>query len=114
VATKRTPIRRASQWKITSRAVDQFRRMVTAYDACACTDGCCLHCDLFWAAHSILHRELGLKPGHWPAFEFPYAACPYPEGSTAAVEWQLNRDRRPEAFEIYDALARAAKEEDER
>ena len=99
MATKRTPINRPARRQITPAAVAAFRAMQAATTA-----------EAYWDAHSVLHRELGLKPWHWPAIEHPDDQCPYPAGSTAAAEWQRRRDARPEAFALFEALAEAAAE----
>jgi hypothetical protein len=92
---KRKPKTRIPQ--ITPAALEAFKRMEAAK-----TD------DEWWAAHSILHKELGLPPWEWPAFEIPGAECPYPAGSHPAQHWADTRARRPQAFELYRALARSA------
>ena len=86
-------------FQITPGALDAFRKM----EAPNCTS------DDWWAAHSILHDELKLKPWDWPAFEHPDEKCPYPDGCEAARHWQAQRDGRPEAFELYRELVRASK-----
>ena len=37
-----------------------------------------------------------------------FEKCPYPAGCFAAQQWKSDRDRRPEAFELYRALKKAA------
>jgi hypothetical protein len=55
----------------------------------------------------MLHDELGLFPWQWPAFEYPDALCPYPDGCEAAKQWQRKRDenawvrsRRPKCCKL--------------
>ena len=92
---RRKPKTRIPQ--ISPEAVGAFKRMEAAKTS-----------DEWWAAHSILHDELKLKPWEWPAFEVPGADCPYPAGTHAARYWADTRARRPEAFELYRALLEAA------
>ena len=63
--------------------------------------------DFWWAAHSVLHRELALKPWQWPAFEYPDEPCPCPAFSHAAGKRRSDRAERPEAFALYHELQRA-------
>jgi hypothetical protein len=93
--TKRTPINRATKTRLSPIALDAFRRMQTAP-----TD------DEWWSHHSILVRELRLKPWQWPAVEHPDAQCPYPVGSYAAQHWQPNL----KAQARYRELERAARD----
>jgi hypothetical protein len=97
MVTKRTPINRPARSRITAEAVNAFRRMESASDD-----------DAFWDAHHDLHRALGLRPWQWPAILYPDEVCPYPAGSHAAHHWQTEREGRPEAFELYQALVEAA------
>ena len=96
--TKRQPKIRRTHRVITDAAIAAFRRMEDAD-----TD------DEWWEAHSVLHKELYLPPWEWPAFEYPDEECPYPVGSYAAKHWQQCRDNRPQAFELYDELMKAAR-----
>jgi hypothetical protein len=97
VSTKRIPLRRDLRRQVTPAAIAAFARMEAAT-----TD------DEWWAAHAVLHAELGLKPWQWPAFEYPDEPCPYPAFSVAAKKWRSDRAERPEAFELYRALIEAA------
>lgn len=119
MSTKRTPLGRRQKSHITPEAIAAFRRMEVARSKCTCPtidwDGNywdrpdeCPTCEEWWAAHSILHDELGLLPHAWPAFEYPDEKYPYPAGCFAAQQWKSDRDRRPEAFELYRALKKAA------
>jgi len=61
--------------------------------------------DEWWAAHSILHDQLGLPPWEWRAFEYPDAECPYPAGCEAAKQWHARHKTRPHAFALYEQLS---------
>lgn len=83
---------------ITPEAIAAFRRMEVARSKCTCPtidwDG------NYWD-----------RPDECPTCEEWWAAdekCPYPAGCFAAQEWKSDRDRRPEAFELYRALKKAA------
>ena len=65
--------------------------------------------DQWWEHHSALHDELGRRPWEWPAFEYPDAVNPYPAESPAAAHWELDREKRPEALELYRQLKEASK-----
>ena len=119
MATKRTALGRPSRVRITPEAIAAFKRMEVARYQCTCPpidwDGNhwdrpdeCPACEEWWAAHHILHAELGLFPHQWPAFEYPDDECPFPAGCFAAEQWKRDRDRRPEAFELYRVLKKAA------
>jgi hypothetical protein len=65
----------------------------------------CDGCEQWWELHSALHDELRLSPWHWPVYEDPAAANPYPEGSVAAKQWAPNKD----AIAMYQQLKAAAR-----
>ena len=120
MSTVRHPVRPPRKMRITPEAVAAFRQMESARGRCTCPpvdwEGKywerpepCAVCERWWLAHKVLHDALGLQPWQWPAFEYPDAVCPYPDGCEAAKHWQRRRDERPEAFELYEALVEAAK-----
>jgi hypothetical protein len=120
MVTKRTPIARAVKSKISPAAIDAFRKMQKLELQCTCPPidwagkhwerpgRPCRACKERSNAHHLLWKELRLPPHHWPAFEYPDAECPYPEGCAAAKHWQRDRDEHPEKFELYYALKEAA------
>ena len=118
MTTKRTPLKRRAQRRITPEAVEVFRRMEAAASACTCGpwdwDGeywkheQCSACDEWWQAHGHLWVLLDAKPWQWPCVRDPDAISPYPEGSALAAIHERQRQERPEAFELYRALKQAA------
>jgi hypothetical protein len=112
MTTVRHPVRPLRRMRITPEIIRAFKEMESTRGRCTCTpgkEGDCAACEQWWSAHSVLHSALGLRPWQWPAFEYPDAVCPYPDGCEAAKHWQRRRDERPEAFELYAALTEAAK-----
>ena len=123
MTTRRHPVRPSYKLRITPEAIAAFRRMESARFRCTCPridwDGKywerpepCAACNRWWVAHKVLHDELGLPPWQWPAFEYPDALCPYPDGCEAAKQWQRKHDERLEALALYAALVQAAKSTD--
>ena len=94
--TTRTPINRSRHGRITPAAIEAFKRMEAART-----------CDGWWEAHAVLHAALGCKPWEYPAFEYPDAENPYPDGSHGAKHWQQRRNQRPEAFDLFRTLQEA-------
>ena len=102
MTTKRTPIRRNAQRRITPEVIEAFRQMEIARQSCTCPpidwEGEywkhkeCGACDEWWEAHNVLHRALKLPPWQWPAIRYPDAVNPYPTGSFAAKHWQEGQD----------------------
>lgn len=80
---------------ITPVALDAFAKMLELERQCTCapTDWGgeywkqeeCPACKAWWDQHFVLHQELKLTPGDWPAVEDPDAVSPYPEDSPAAL-----------------------------
>ena len=87
--------------RITPVAIEAFRRMELARHYGENEE--------WWAAHNMLHDELGLPPWEWPCFEYPDAQCPYPTGCWAAEHWHKTRAERPEAFALYKTLRTLAR-----
>jgi hypothetical protein len=109
MTTKRVPISRKSKTQITAKAIAAFCEMQRLESICSCEEvawpkarDLCVACTAWWAHHSILVDELGLRPWQWPAVENPDAPDPYPAGSLAAQQWQPDHEAR------YRALERAA------
>ena len=74
MATKRTPIKRALQTRITAEAIDAFKAW-RAVGECLNPDdegydcGECDVCEQWWSAHNAVHSALGLRPWVWPFSE---------------------------------------------
>ncbi len=101
MTTKRTPLNRGTNRRITPEVIEAFRAM----EAARRDDDD----DAWWAAHSVLHRALGLPLWEWPGFDYPDDRCPYPEGCYAALRWQAERDANPHRLELYHELAAASR-----
>jgi hypothetical protein len=109
---RRTPADNAI--KITSAALDAFRKMHELDEQCTCKPRDwggkywkheeCAACEQWWQHHEILFRELALPLWSFPAIERPDARSPYPKGSPAAKDWRPDH----EAQERYKTLAKAA------
>ena len=118
MTTKRTPLKRRAQQRITPEAIEVFLRMEAAASACTCAPRDwegeywkgepCSACGDWWQAHGRLWVLVGAKLWQFPCIQDPEDECPYPEGSHAAAHWQRTRQERPEAFELYRALKQAA------
>jgi hypothetical protein len=116
VTTKRVPIDRPRRHEITARAVELFVAMEKIECVCSARDWAgeywkhefCQGCERWWRMHSQLHRELRLKPWHWPAYTHPEAVCPYPEGTPAAQKWKPDT-RGHAVFRALEAAAREAR-----
>jgi hypothetical protein len=120
MSTKRRVLRRGGKpLRIPPEAVEAFKRMEIARDQCTCPpidwDGKywerpdpCPACDEWWTAHKVLHDALDAFPHEWPVFEYPDETCPYPAGCFDAKQWKIDRDGRPQAFELYHTLKKAA------
>jgi hypothetical protein len=96
MATKRTPIAREAQHKITPAAIALFERMRQSRSEAA-YDG----------ARSDLIDELQLMPWEGILLDDPDELNPYPPGSVAAAHWD-QRAARPEASTLFRALQEAA------
>ena len=92
--------------RITPEALDAFKRMQKSEASCTCPPGFdfvrdkrCRACEDWWTQHSVLHREMRLKPWEWPCYEHPDVECP--EGYRAV--------EHKRAVALYRELERAAK-----
>jgi hypothetical protein len=104
---------------ITEKAIAAFLKCEALAQQCECApcdwEGeywkheACAACTEWWDHHRIVHHELGCLPHEWPCFEYPQAACPYPEGSFAADRWHADRAARPERFTLYETLKSVAR-----
>ncbi|HWX28439.1 MAG TPA: hypothetical protein VNZ53_13515 [Steroidobacteraceae bacterium] len=114
--TKRVPLTRIGKNKISSAAIEAFRRMQKLKEQCTCPEITweqhftnhekCKACKEWWVQNSFLCRELRLPPWKFPAYQHPDATTPYPEGSPAAISWKPDL----EAQDRYRALEQAAAE----
>jgi hypothetical protein len=70
--SKRTPIHRSLVMQITPRAVAIYEQMCRIRCTCLPREyGApyvqpCVNCGRWWRLHNELHRELKLRPWHWP------------------------------------------------
>jgi hypothetical protein len=113
--TKRTPIRRSMQRRITPAAVELFKLMDAQECTCPPRDWegeywkhePCDGCEEWWRLHWELHRELGLGPHEIP-YRAPHEQNPYPTGSAAAEHWRKKYAADTVEHERYAQLAEAA------
>jgi hypothetical protein len=120
MSTKRTPLARPLQHRITDTALQAFHRMRELENQCMCPprdwDGeywkhqQCKACGEWYDQHDILHRELAMPPWRWPCVEHPRAQNPYPEGSPAAARWAPNKQARA-LWRALEAAERASSHE---
>jgi hypothetical protein len=121
MSTKRTPINRPPRFLITPGAIAAFNVMRKLDAQCTCApvnwDGeyweheQCEACEQWWRQHSVLHDELRLTPGQWPAVEDPDAVSPYPEGSQARINAKPDLEAQARYRLLEQAAAEAAKRE---
>jgi hypothetical protein len=105
MTTKRTPINRETRRQIPPAAVEAFQKMEYVYPLARAGDVAAG--DVWWAQHSILHREVRATVAV-AVLAYPHAKNPYPDGSNNAAWWLQDRISRPEAFALYEALREAA------
>jgi hypothetical protein len=99
--TRRSRIERSLRQRITPVALDAFRRLVAFEAQCVGPPGCepykrCAACDAWWQQQGIIHRELSLRPWHFPAVEHENTG-EWPANEAARALWrafeQATRER---------------------
>jgi hypothetical protein len=119
MATKRTPIRRAANQRITPEAVEIFKSMRALRCTCPPIDwegkywerpDDCAGCVRWWSLHEKLGDALGITdPGEFPCIENPDAENPYPVYHVQHQLWIRDRIENKHRLELFRALAEAAR-----
>lgn len=119
MSTKRIPIKRDLNARITLRAVELFRAMEALECTCEPTtwgdDGnwrnpppSCASCEKWWDLHNQLWRELGAKPWEWPCIWDPDAPSSLPETHANYLSPEQIREKYPIEVARFEALCEAA------
>src|SRR5215472_16568631 len=114
MATKRTPIHRQPEPKITPAAIRLFDAMRRCRCTCAPGDWGgeywkhtrCPGCERWWRLQNDLCDELRTPIWQFPCMQHPEAKSPYPPGCQADLNWKPDL----EAQEQWQALAEASRE----
>jgi hypothetical protein len=118
MTTKRTPIKRQPEPKITPAAIRLFEHMRRIRCSCPPIDWAgeywnrdeCSGCKRWWRLHRDLVGELQTAPWQYPVIEDPTTQNPYPPGTLAHLEWKPKLEAQARWLLLAEASREARRE----